>query len=209
MNEDPRNSLKRFKVWGFFLLVIAGLGIWLSISLLPTASKLPIIGVVPDWTLLNQVSQPFGSKDLAGRVYIANFVFTRCPSVCPKMMDQMAKLTHQFADPDTKVYFVSFTVDPEHDTPQVLKKYAFERGINAREWSLLTSESKESLFKLYSEGFKIGVSQGAPVADLFDIAHSEKMVLVDQQNRIRGFYGHDNDGLAQIAHDARVLEENP
>lgn len=209
MSDDPRNNLKKFKLWGLFLLVLGGLAIWLSVFSLPASSKLPIIAQVPEWTLLNQVGQPFGSKDLAGKVYIANFIFTRCPSVCPKLMEQMAKLTQHFADPDTKVYFVSFTVDPEFDTPEVLRKYAFDRGIYASNWGLLTSESKESLFKLYTEGFKIGVSQGAPVGDLFDIAHSEKLVLVDQSNRIRGFYSHDADGIKQVVMDARILEENP
>lgn len=209
MSDDPRNNLKKFKLWGLFVLVLGGLAIWFSVFSLPSSSKLPIIAQVPEWTLLNQVGQPFGSKDLKGKVYIANFMFTRCPSVCPKMMEQMAKVTKNFEHPDTEVYFVSFTVDPENDTPQALNKYAVERGINARSWGLLTSESKESLFKLYSEGFKIGVSQGAPVGDLFDIAHSEKMVLVDQHNRIRGFYSHDADGVAQVTQDAAILEENP
>ena len=209
MNEDPRINLKKFKVWGTLLLIVASVAIWLSISLLPSADKLPPISIVPEWSLLNQFSQPFGSHHLKGKVYIANFAFSRCPSVCPRLMTETSKLVSAFQANKDKVNFVTFTVDPEYDTAAVLSKWSQDYPVSEGVWWYLTSDSKTTLFKLYTEGFKVGVDQGKPVGDLFDIAHSEKMVLVDQQARIRGIYTYDEAGLSKIKSDVSQLLEQP
>lgn len=200
-------DLKQRKFWGVLVLIVLGLVVWLSVSSLPPMARLPIIGVVPKWTLINQNQQPFGNLDLEGKVYIANFVFSRCPSVCPKMLEDTSKIQTDLAPYFGKVFITTFTVDPEFDTPVVLQKLAINYKYNPKVWAFLTSESKESLFSLYKDGFKVGVDDARPVGDLFDIAHSEKMVLVDQKSRIRGYYSYTVESKKQLLEDVAILVE--
>lgn len=201
-------DLKQRKFWGVIVLAVVAFIVWFSIFSLPPKARLPVIGVVPKWTLINQSQQPFGSVDLDGKVYLANFIFSRCPSVCPKMLEDTAKLQKELKPLVGKVFITTFTVDPEFDTPAVLQKVAFDYKYHPQIWAFLTSESKESLFELYKNGFKVGVSDSRPIGDIFDIAHSEKIVLVDQKARIRGYYSYTDDSKKQLVRDvADLLEE--
>lgn len=208
MTTGPQLDLKKFKFWGPLALVLIGTGVWLSVQLVPSSERLPIIGTVPDWTLINESGQPFGSMNLKGKVYLANFVFSRCPSVCPKMLRETQEIQKRLSSKAGKVVITTFTVDPDFDTPAVLQKVARDHGANPHQWTFLTSEDKDVLFKLYSEGFKVGVSEAIPVGDLFDIAHSERIVLVDQQGKLRGYYSYTPESLLQLMTDTgHLLEE--
>ena len=191
------------KLWGFLLLLFA-----LSCRPTPPTSELYVIAQVPDWQLKNQEGKDFGSDDLRGKVYLANFVFSRCPSVCPKMLQETAKIQERLKSIDG-LAILSFTVDPDYDTPEILAKVAAKYGANRAMWSFVTHGNKDALFTLYRDGYKINVSPAQPAKDLFDIAHSEKMVLVDQLGQIRGYYGYEKEKINQLIVDATYLARNP
>jgi protein SCO1/2 len=198
--------------WWFWALLIAfffAYPIYRSLNrILPP--ELPIITTLPQFRLTSENNTPFGSVDLKGRVYMANFIFTRCPSVCPKMMEEMAQIQKRVRGTGQKVALVTFTVDPEHDTPEVLFDKARETyKANPHMWSFLTSSDKEALFKLYRDGFLVNVADREPLKDLYDIAHSEKIVLVDQIGRVRGYYNYDKDSVNQLMIDVGLLINRP
>ena len=188
--------------WGFLLLFLA-----LSCQPKAPVSELYIIAQVPDWQLVSQEGKPFGSTDLRGKVYLANFVFSRCPSVCPKMLQDTAKIQERLKDVKD-VAIVTFTVDPTFDTPAILTKVAADYKANTQVWTFLTHTDADMLFKLYRDGYKINVSPAQPAKDLYDIAHSEKVVLVDQLGQIRGYYGYEQEKIDQLLVDTQHLVEN-
>lgn len=169
--------------------------------------ELPIIAQVPEYQLISENGQRFGSADLKGRVYLANFVFARCPSVCPKMLGELEKVQKRVRGTGKKVAIVTFTVDPEHDNEKVLFDLARKHKANPFTWTFLTGSDKEAMFKLYRDGFKVGVEQNP--RNMFDIAHSEKIVLVDGENRVRGFYSFDTNDVNKLMIDVGLLINRP
>lgn len=168
--------------------------------------ELPIIAHVPEFELISENGKPFGSKDLKGRIYLATFAFTRCPTVCPKMLTDLEKIQKRVRGTGHKVAVVTFTVDPEHDTPEVLFKTARDRKANPHVWTFLTGTDKESMFKLYKDGFKVGAEHSK---NIMEIAHSEKIVLVDDANRIRGYYPFEEHSINQLMIDVGLLINRP
>ncbi|HOQ44661.1 MAG TPA: SCO family protein [Bryobacteraceae bacterium] len=158
---------------------------------------LPVLGQVPEFTLTAQDGEPFDSKSLEGKIWVSDFIFTTCPGPCPRMSSQMRWVGQQVADlPDVRL--VSFTVDPEHDTPPVLAEYAKRFGADPGQWHFLTGPSSV-LQHIDREGFKLGGVDGS-------LTHSTRFVLVDRQRRIRGYYHTDDDeGLKQLVSDIRRL----
>ena len=198
--------IRRKAFWALFILFGFSYPIYRSIyRVLPP--ELPIIAHVPEYELFSENGQRFGSKNLQGKVYLANFVFSRCPTVCPKMLAEMEKIQKRVRGTGHKVAIVSFTVDPEHDSEKVLFDLARKHQANPHIWSFLTGPDKDALFKLYSEGFKVGVEQNPK--NLFDIAHSEKIVLVDQANRVRGYYSFDDHSVNKLMIDVGLLLNRP
>ena len=140
-------------------------------------------------------------------MYLANFIFTRCPSVCPVMLEKTSKLLIELKDYGISVVFVTFTVDPEHDTPAVLRKKAEELKADPERWVFLTHTDKAAMMTLFKEGFKVGVSEPMIAKDLFDIAHTEKIVLVDKQGRVRGYYSYEEPGLLELKKDLANIHQ--
>lgn len=204
---SPVEKLVRSKLfWVMFILFGFSYPIYRSINrILPP--ELPIIAQVPDFELISENGQRFGSKDLKGRVYLANFVFARCPSVCPKMLTDLEKVQKRVRGTGTKVAIVTFTVDPEYDNEKVLFDLARRHKANPFVWTFLTGSDKEAMFKLYRDGFKVGVEQNPK--DMFDIAHSEKIVLVDQDNRVRGYYSFEANDVNKLMIDVGLLINRP
>jgi cytochrome oxidase Cu insertion factor (SCO1/SenC/PrrC family) len=156
-------------------------------------------GRVPAFQLVNQDSQPFGSKELSGKIWIVDFVFTICPGPCPMISTRMSELQKPLEKTD--VHLVSVSVDPEHDTPAVLRGYAEKLQAQPQRWDFLTG-SKSAVYDLSRNGFKLAVSdgsqeQGTPV-------HSTRMVLVDRRGTIRGYY----DALAPDAMTKLLADTN-
>lgn len=192
--------------WVVFLIMGFSYPIYRSVyRTLPP--ELPVIAQVPDFTLTSENNQPFGSKDLKGRVYLANFVFSSCPTVCPKMLVDLEKIQNRVRGTGKKVAIVTFTVDPERDKPHVLFDLARKHKASPFTWTFLTSTDKDALFKLYKDGFKVAADQNP--TNLFDIAHTQKIVLVDGENRIRGYYDFDKDSVNQLMIDVGLLINRP
>jgi cytochrome oxidase Cu insertion factor (SCO1/SenC/PrrC family) len=182
-------TTKRSTAWKATLILIplvtAGVLFWLRQVQVNQLSNrpLPAYGDVPKFELTNQEDRPFGSEQLAGQIWIADFIFTRCPGPCPIISTRMSELQRPLEKSD--VHFISISVDPENDTPEVLRTYAEKLRVQPGRWDFLTG-SRETIYSLSRDGFKLGVSdgseeQGVPV-------HSTRFVLVDRRGTIRGYY---------------------
>lgn len=204
------NTFERMvRHWAFWVVfLVAGFSYPIYRSMNRTLPpELPIIAQVPEFSLTSENNEPFGSKDLKGRVYLANFVFSSCPSVCPKMLTDLEKIQNRVRGTGKKVAIVTFTVDPERDKPHVLFDLARKHKASPFTWTFLTGTDKAGLFKLYKDGFKVAAEENP--TDLYDIAHSQKIVLVDQDNRIRGYYAFDKDSVNQLMIDVGLLINRP
>jgi protein SCO1 len=160
---------------------------------------LQIFGSVPPFELIDQRGRTFTRANLDGHVWVADFVYTTCQGPCPRMSSRMHAL--QRATP-ADVHLVSFTVDPDNDTPPVLEAYGKRFAADDSRWALLTG-AKDTLNLLDRDAFKLG-SLGA------GMDHSTRFVLVDRKGRIRGYYGiAEGDPVERIARDAARLEKEP
>lgn len=176
---------------------------------------LPIYYQVPEFSLRNEFNKPFGTKDLVGKFYIANFMFTSCPTTCPALMEKMDKIQNRIRGLGNKAAIVTFTVDPKHDTPDVLYKYARKRNSNPFIWNYLTG-AEADLKKIVIDGFKVPMGNKEAIEKkletqtitLFDIAHTEKVVLVDNKGQVRGYYGTNKLEMDRLMIDLGLLVNN-
>ena len=159
---------------------------------------LSVLGEVPQFGLVSSTGQPFDSHTLDGHIWVANFIYTTCDGPCPMMSHQMRGIQASTeATPDVKL--VSFTVDPAHDTPEALAKYAKFFKADGSRWYFLTGEMSR-LNDLGLNAFKLNSVNG-------DLSHSTRFVLVDPRRRIRGFYLSSSDDFPkQLLHDIRQLQ---
>ena len=159
---------------------------------------------IPSFSLIDQNGEVFTRDSLEGKIYVANFIFTTCPSICPDMTHKMVRLQWKLDDPAYEdVMLVSHTVDPEHDTVAVLKEYARTHEADEDRWVFLTGD-KEDIYRLGSEGYYLAASEDVLAPGGF--LHSEKFVLVDKQNHIRGFYnGTDLEEVDRLFDEIRML----
>jgi protein SCO1/2 len=198
-------NVRRGLLWGFLvaaLLAVGGAAVW---QLVTGPEPPPVVGEVPDFTLINRDGTTVRRADLAGAPWVADFIFTRCGASCPMMSLRMARLERSLPE-DLGVRFVSFSVDPEHDTPQVLDEYAQSLGAPGR-WLFLTGD-KGQIYRLSREGFKLGVDDTTPVSPDEPILHSTRFVLVDGKGKIRGYYeAFDEPSLERLVQDLRAIAE--
>jgi protein SCO1/2 len=176
----------------------------LSLSFVAScASKqdLPVMNSAPEFKLIERSTREVKSQELAGQVWIADFVFTSCGGMCPIMTSKMRTLQDKLP---SEVRLVSFSVDPENDTPEALTAYAKRYNADPNRWLFLTGKKAE-LFKLTKEGFKLALDDtgGTPAEP---ITHSSRFVLIDKQGQIRGYYSmEEDDELTRIVRDAKSL----
>ncbi|MBI4358078.1 MAG: SCO family protein [Candidatus Omnitrophica bacterium] len=175
--------------------------------LLFACEELPHYGQVPDFVFQEQNGNAFGFRDLEGNVWIADFIFTRCQGMCPMLTGKMALLQEALEDPNVKL--VSFSVDPKHDTPKVLKDYALRHGAQEGKWFFLTGD-ETAMRNFIIDGFSLGVAQATP-EDLAQgaepVMHSNRFVLVDPEGKIRGYYdSSDSQKMEQLIQDALKLQ---
>ena len=169
------------------------------------SSELPRVAQVPAFELRDQDGSAVTREALRGHVWIANFMFTSCPDVCPILTAKMAGVRTRLVADRVPVRIVSFTVDPQTDTPAVLKQYARERSADFPDWRFLTG-SLDQIKQVIVDGFKQGLSaQPAQAGQPQAILHGSHFVLVDDDLYIRGYYASDGDGLLRLARDARML----
>lgn len=176
-------------------------------ALAAQAGSLPVMQTLPDFSLTGIDGKPVTRAALAGRVWVADFIFTRCAGPCPAMQTRMSQLAARFKN-DRNIQMVTFTVDPERDTPAALAEYAGLMKADTTRWYFLTG-TKEAVWELSKKGFLLGAGEnekGTPEYDKMPFIHSTRFVLVDQQSRVRGYYdGVDPKALAKLMDDARAL----
>jgi len=168
--------------------------------------SVPTYGEVPSFQLTNQNGQPFGSTDLTNKIWIADFVFTSCRGPCPIISTRMSELQKPLQKTD--VHLVSFSVDPDKDTPEVLRNYGEKLNAQPGRWDFLTGK-KSAIYDLSEKAFKLAAAEGSD--DTGMPIHSTRMVLIDRHGRIRGYY----DALAAdavtklLADTNHLLREQP
>ena len=180
------------------VFVIAALTLFFFYKTVSSGPALPVYGSIADFQLIDQNKKNTSIADLKGKVWVADFVFTTCSGICPMMGRNMARMNNAFAK-YSDVRMVSISVNPENDTPDVLKAYANKLSANDQ-WLFLTG-SRDSIQKLAVESFKIG--------DMKEIMfHSAMFVLVDRKGKIRGYYNsEETDRLTRLNEDVRQLRQ--
>lgn len=192
--------MKRSAFIGLSLIPV-GLILLLSIfakERLLGAKELPVLGPAPQFELTNTESQTFSSDTLKGKVWVADFVFTTCAGPCPVMTENLAWI-HRSYLLEKEVALVTVTVNPDYDSPKVLKEYAAKHQADTASWHFLTG-TKEAIHDLAHKGFKLGDPENP-------VFHSPHMALVDAQGQIRGYYnGTDDKEIKRLFKDiARLL----
>ncbi len=196
----------------WLLLVLAGLALPISAQVLRARTPpLPVLGTLPGFTLADQDGRRFGASDLRGYVWVAGFIFTRCPTICPAITATMARMQHRARGIEQAFRLVSFSVDPDFDTPGVLAGYARKHKASPRMWKLLTGPF-DQMKAAVVDGLKIHMAdQPQPrqiegQQDFASIFHGTHFVLVDQELRVRGYYASDDpDVVDRVLHDAAML----
>lgn len=163
-----------------------------------------IYATVPAFRFTDQFGRTFTDQDAAGKILVVDFFFTRCGTICPRMSVQMQQLQLKLDDPAfDDVLFLSHSVDPEHDTPEVLREYARKLQADTARWKFLTGDKTE-LYLQGSEGYYLAAREDVMAEGGF--LHSEKFVLVDKDKHIRGYYdGTTADGMNAVAADIKML----
>jgi protein SCO1/2 len=196
--------LKKNKFFVSFVVVFSIVFLSISYNLLNPKKKLPIINptdvnpelvdstvqfvskyhTIDDFSFVNQNGKRITQKDYANKIYVADFFFTTCQTICPIMTNNMVDVQNAFKN-NPKVMLLSHSVLPEQDSVPALKKYAIEKGVLDAKWNLVTGDKKE-IYYLARKSYLV-VKTGKP-EELYDMVHTENLVLVDTKKRIRGFY---------------------
>ena len=157
---------------------------------------------IPDFEIINQYGKYFGAKDLAGKVYLTEFFFTSCPSVCPKVAKQMEAIHKQFVK-EPNFALVSFTLDSKYDTPSKLFDYAEKKVVNHSNWYFLTG-NKDTIYDLAEEGYFVAAYQNTTRQN-DNIMHDGVLVLIDHQGHVRGMF--DGKELATVARVENAVKQ--
>ncbi len=171
--------------------------------------SVPVWTTLPEFVLIDQDSQPYGSEQLRGRPWIADFVFTQCPGRCPMLTREMARIQNELHGKGwNDVRLVSISVDPENDTPETLAAYAAKHGARTETWKFLTGQ-RDEIWSLGVKGFQL------PIANTEDgldgpILHSNRFVLTDRQGRIRGYYDAlEEPARSKLIRDLEIVRAEP
>lgn len=167
-------------------------------------ADLPIYGKLPHFQFVAENGENFGTDNLRGKVYVANFMFTSCQTSCPLLLKKVQTVQHRMRGVLDRAAIVSFTVDPETDSPAVLFAKAREINANPHVWRFLNAPMTETK-KLLVEGFKVPVGDKELAGSVMDVAHSNKLVLVDQKGQIRGYYSIEGNGINHMMIDMGLL----
>lgn len=197
------------RISGLFCLVLMAIAAC-------SKSEAPVLGQLPEFKLTDQDKKPFGLGDLKGKVWVANFIFTSCAGTCPVLTQRMTQVQERLSEmkqarPDLPVCIVSFSVDPERDTPEKLQDYAQRFRAKPGLWHFLTGPI-EQVEATVVHGFKTAMGkvemtpQPNNPGETFDVVHGERFVLVDQQGRIRGYYDSENGReISRLLNDLQTL----
>ena len=197
-----------------FVIPIAAFGLYVLYE--RKFAHLPVYGMVenvngkekyhtiPDFELTNQDEKKISTDHWKDKIVVANFFFSHCPVICPKMTNNLRLVQDAFSEESGKLLINSISIDPERDDPGRLRIYARKFAINTNNWQLLTG-AKPEIYKLARNGFMIVATDGDGGPE--DFIHSEKLVLVDLQRRIRGYYdGTNRTEVNKLIHDIKKLQ---
>lgn len=202
-SSSPSTLLKRLRyaLWAA-ALVMAVLITAYRFRPQPAVPELPVLHEVPAFSLTDRDGEALSRDDLEGKPWVADFVFTRCPGVCPIMTRRMQELVADI--PDGAARYVSVSVDPAYDTPEILQAYA-EKHEAGPDWHFLTGP-EDTVYSLIKEGFLLALDPSPEVEGAEPIVHSNRFVLVDAEGLIRGYYNSfDEDELAKLRVDLKAL----
>lgn len=163
-----------------------------------------IYAVIPPFSFIDRYGKPFTDKDVEGKIIVADFFFTKCTTICPRMSINMQQLQLKLNDDAYKdVVFLSHTVDPEHDTPAVLDAYAKKLQADPTRWKFLTGSAPD-IYRMGNTGYLLSALEDSTNAEQF--VHDGRFVLVDKQRHIRGYYdGTEAEGVIALAADLKML----
>jgi len=158
---------------------------------------------IADFSLTNQNGQTITQKDYEGKIYVADFFFTTCPSICPIMTKNMATIQEEILD-DDEVLLLSHSVTPEIDSVAQLKKYALEKGVVDAKWNLVTGDKKQ-IYELARKSYLAVKDDGD--GGPYDMIHTENFMLIDKEKRIRGTYdGTNPEEIETLLKDLAILK---
>lgn len=220
-----RDFFAKFKVFGLVMLGISAVIIVLFYNALQPKKALPVYQpadfnpelvapelshikkyhTVADFELVNQNGDTITQKDYEGKIYVADFFFTTCLTICPIMTNNMEYLQGQILD-DPEVLLLSHTVTPEIDSVSRLKQYAMEKGVIDSKWNLVTGEKKQ-IYELARKSYLAVKTDGD--GGPFDMIHTENFILVDRNKRIRGTYdGTKKEEMERLLEDLKILKKS-
>ncbi len=214
---------RRYKLFGIVLLVLSAVIVYLFYSALTPKKTLTVYQpsmvnaelvdsslqhvkryhTIADFSLINQNGKIITQADYTNKIYIADFFFTTCPTICPIMTKNMAEIQNHILD-DPEVLLLSHSVTPDIDSVAQLKKYALEKGVNDQKWNLVTGDKKQ-IYELARKSYLAVKTDGD--GGPFDMIHTENFILVDKERRIRGFYdGTKSEEIEKLLQDLTILQ---
>jgi len=186
------------------LLLLSLLGLLALGCTKRTAEDVPVLGQLPEFSLVDQDQKAFSRELMEGNLWVSAFVFTHCRSTCPRITAHMKGLQSRLSDVPS-AYFVSVSVDPRNDTPEVIKAYMTKNELNESNWRFVTGD-EEAIRHVVVDGFRVGLGdEDSKAAGADDIMHSNSFVLVDDKAQVRGYYRANNDGIGDLERDLRAL----
>ena len=214
----------KYKFFGIVLFILSSIIVTIIYQLLKPAPSLPIYQPdmvdrslvdstvqyvrkyhkIADFKLVNQLGDTVTQKKYKNKIYVADFFFTTCQSICPIMTDHMAQIQEELKN-DDEVLLLSHTVTPEIDSVAQLQRYAEKKGVQADKWNLVTGDKKQ-IYNLARKSYLVTKSEGN--GGKYDMIHTENFVLVDKDQQIRGFYdGTDPEAIEKLLSDIQILKE--
>ncbi|HBU78244.1 MAG TPA: SCO family protein [Muricauda sp.] len=213
----------KYKMFGIVMLVLSGIIVYLFYNALQPKKMLPVYQPsmvdkslvdstlhytkkyhkVADFSLVNQNGETITQEDYRDKIYVADFFFTTCLTICPIMTKNMGEVQEAIKD-DPNIMLLSHSVTPQIDTVAQLKRYALEKGVIDSKWNLVTGDKKQ-IYELARKSYLAVKNDGD--GGPFDMIHTENFILVDKEKRIRGFYdGTDREEIDRLLGDIKILE---
>ncbi|WP_318343368.1 SCO family protein [Flagellimonas baculiformis] len=215
----------KYKFFGLVLLGLSAVIVFLFYNALQPQKMLPVYQpsmvdpslvdstlhykkkyhTIADFSLINQNGETITQENYKDKIYVADFFFTTCPTICPIMTKNMAEIQNAVLD-DPEVMLLSHSVTPVIDSVPQLKKYALEKGVVDSKWNLVTGEKKQ-IYELARKSYLAVKTDGD--GGPYDMIHTENFILVDKERRIRGFYdGTNREEIRKLLEDLKVLKES-
>lgn len=220
-----KKILQQYKIIIITFLVISAVTISLFMNALTPEKRLPVMNpadvnpelvdstvqhvskyhTIADFSFTNQNGKTITQKYYEGKIYVADFFFTTCQTICPRMTSNMVEIQKAILN-NPKVLLLSHSVLPDQDSVPVLKKYALAKGVIDSKWNLVTGDKKE-IYGIARKSY-LAVKTGSP-EEMYDMVHTENFILVDTKRRVRGFYdGTKSEDITRLIEDINWLSEN-